>query len=224
MDFHEKCEKNIAKEKTRQFFPYEDINVPEHYPIITIALIITNIIIFLWSLTYFKEIIYGYGFIAAEASITTAFTSMFLHGGFDRIFGNMWYLWLFGDNVEDKFGKIKYIAMYLSAGLIAVAAQYLIDPASAIPTVGASGAISGILGAYIVLFPHVEVKTIGPFYQIYRIKAKYLIALWFIIQIIFGTLSIAGNYGSNIAFFAHVGGFIFGFMTGMIYKAFHQRA
>ncbi|RLG15760.1 MAG: rhomboid family intramembrane serine protease [Candidatus Nanohalarchaeota archaeon] len=205
-------------EKTRQFFPYEDMNKPEHKPIITIALIITNIIIFLWSLTNFKEIIYTYGFTAANPTLTTTFTSMFLHGGFGHIIGNMWYLWLFGDNIEDKFGKIKYIAIYASSGILAVATQYLTDPTSQTPVIGASGAISGILGAYLILFPKVKVKTIGPFYQIYRIKAKYLIALWFAIQLILGTISIITSDASNIAFFAHVGGFIFGLFAGLLHK------
>ena len=209
-------------EKSRQFFPYEDINVTKHYPIITISLIIANSIIFIYSLTDFKEIIYTYGFTPSSPAIATALASMFLHGGFGHILGNMWYLWLFGDNVEDKFGKIKFIAMYILSGLIALAAQYLTAPASQTPIIGASGAISGILGAYLVLFPHVEVKTIGPFYKIYRIEAKYLIALWFVIQLIFGTLSIVGGLGSNIAFFAHVGGFIFGLFAGLLYKTKHS--
>ena len=205
-------------EISRQFFPYEDINKPEHKPVITIALIITNTIIFIWSLTNFREIIYAYGFTAATPALTTAITSMFLHGGFGHLLGNMWYLWLFGDNIEDKFGKIKYIAIYLSSGMIALATQYLTDPTSQLPVIGASGAISGLLGAYLVLFPKVKVKTIGPFYQIYRIKAKYLIALWFAIQIILGTLSIIGDSASNIAFFAHIGGFLAGLLAGIIYK------
>lgn len=212
----------MLTEKTRQFFPYEDINKAEHYPIITISLIITNIIIFIWSLTDFRDIIFSFGFIASDPKIITIFSSMFLHGGIDHIFGNIWFLWLFGDNIEDKFGKIKYMIIYLSSGIVALAAQYLTDPTSMIPTIGASGAISGILGAYLILFPHVEVKTIGPFYQIYRIKAKYLIVAWFILQLIFGTLSIVGGLGSNIAFFAHVGGFIFGFITGIIYNKHHK--
>ena len=205
-------------EISRQFFPYEDLNKAEHKPTITVALIITNIIIFAISLANFKEIIYAYGFVAASPALSNVFTSMFLHGGFGHLLGNMWYLWLFGDNIEDKFGKIKYLVIYFSSGMIALAAQYLTDPVSQIPVIGASGAISGLLGAYLILFPKVEVKTIGPFYKIYRVKAKYLIALWFAIQVILGALSIIGDSASNIAFFAHIGGFLLGLFAGIIYR------
>ena len=205
-------------EISRQFFPYEDLNKAEHKPTITVALIITNIIIFAISLANFKEIIYAYGFVAASPALSNVFTSMFLHGGFGHLLGNMWYLWLFVDNIEDKFGKIKYLVIYFSSGMIALAAQYLTDPVSQIPVIGASGAISGLLGAYLILFPKVEVKTIGPFYKIYRVKAKYLIALWFAIQVILGALSIIGDSASNIAFFAHIGGFLLGLFAGIIYR------
>ncbi len=205
-------------EISRQFFPYEDLNKAEHKPTITVALIITNIILFAISLANFKEIIYAYGFVAASPALSNVFTSMFLHGGFGHLLGNMWYLWLFGDNIEDKFGKIKYLVIYFSSGMIALAAQYLTDPVSQIPVIGASGAISGLLGAYLILFPKVEVKTIGPFYKIYRVKAKYLIALWFAIQVILGALSIIGDSASNIAFFAHIGGFLLGLFAGIIYR------
>lgn len=210
-------------EKSLQFFPYEDMNKRDHFPIITVSLIITNTIIFIWSLTNFRGIINTYGFIASAPEIASVFISMFLHGGFAHLLGNMWYLWLFGDNVEDRLGKINYIALYLTAGMAAIFIQYMIYPSADIPTIGASGAISGLLGAYIVLFPKVKIKTIGPFFQIFRVKAMYLIALWFILQIAFGALSLIGGSASNIAFFAHVGGFIPGLAAGLIYVAAHKK-
>ncbi len=210
-------------EKSRQFFPYEDITKREHFPIITVSLIITNTIIFIWSLTNFRDIINTYGFIASAPRIVAVFTSMFLHGGFAHLLGNIWYLWLFGDNVEDRLGKINYIVLYFTAGIAAMLTQYVIYPSADIPTIGASGAISGLLGAYVVLFPKVKIKTLGPFFHVFRIKALYLIALWFVIQLAFGALSLVGDSASNIAFFAHVGGFLPGLAAGLIYVAAHKK-
>ncbi len=173
---------------------------------------------FVWSLTNFESIINAYGFIPANFALLTLFTSMFLHGGFGHIFGNMWFLYLFGDNVEDKFGKAKYILFYIASGLAAALVHYLSDPVSAVPTIGASGAISGVLGAYLVFFPHAKVHTIGPFYQRLTLPAYAMLGLWFVMQF----LGLFGS-GGGIAFWAHIGGFAFGAAVGWIYKSVNPK-
>ena len=126
-----------------QLFPYKDENISKSRPVITYLLIALNVIIFIWSLTDFENIINTLGFLPAAPMFLTLFTSMFLHGGIDHIFGNMWFLFMFGDNVEDRFGRVKYIIFYLFAGLAATAAHFLTNIGSEIPTIGASGAIVG---------------------------------------------------------------------------------
>jgi len=205
-----------------QFFPYKDENVTRGVQHVTIGLILLNTLIFLISLSDFENIILTYGFTPASFTVITIFTSMFLHGGFDHLFGNMWYLYLFGDNVEEKFGSLWYLLFYLCSGVFAILIQWLTDPLSTVPTIGASGAISGILGAYIVLFPKVKVRVIGPFYTTYKVSAMLMIGFWFIMQLMFGAISFVGGTGSGIAFWAHVGGFVFGFITTKIYKRFRS--
>ena len=188
-----------------QFFPYKDENVSKSTPYVTYALIAVNVIVFIISLADFENIITTYGFKPSEFVLITLLTSVFLHGGIEHIFGNMWFLFMFGDNVEDKFGKIKYIIFYLAAGLVATLAHYMMNIGSNIPAIGASGAISGVLGAYIVFFPHAKVHTIGPFYQRFTIPAYVMLGIWFLMQF-FGVFAGAGG----IAFWAHIGGFVFG--------------
>ncbi|MBI4018496.1 MAG: rhomboid family intramembrane serine protease [Candidatus Aenigmarchaeota archaeon] len=192
-----------------QFFPYKDENVSKTTPYVTYALIAANVAIFLWSLTNFEYVINTYGFTPAAASLLTIFTSMFLHGGFDHIFGNMWYLWLFGDNVEDRMGKPLFIAFYLLSGIAATATHYITNFGSIVPAIGASGAISGVLGAYWVMFPHVRVHVFSYYYR-GTVSAQLMIGFWFLMQLFFGTASLVGGAGSGIAFWAHVGGFVFG--------------
>jgi len=131
---------------------------------VNVALIVVNVIVFALSLTDFEYIIYTYGFTPAQGSVITVFTSMFLHGGFDHIIGNMWYLWIFGDNVEDRFGHASYLILYLFFGVMAAATQYFIEPSSQVPMIGASGAISGVMGAYMVLFPRAKVNVIAGYF------------------------------------------------------------
>lgn len=200
-----------------QFLPYKDENPTDSWPLINTALIVINIGVFLWSIFNFEAAILTWGFTPAAFVPITLLTSMFLHGGVDHIFGNMLFLYIYGDNVEDKFGRYKYIAFYLGAGIFAGLVHFMFNPTSPIPAVGASGAISGILGAYLALFPRVKVRAIGPFYMIYRIRASILIGFWFILQLIFGTVSLIGGVGSGIAFFAHIGGFVFGYLGGRLY-------
>ena len=145
----------------------------------------------------------------------TLFTSMFMHGGWLHIAGNMLFLWVFGNNIEDRLGRLKFLLFYVLAGLIAVLTQALIDPSSTAPTIGASGAIAGVLGAYAVLFPQARVLTlifIIFFVTLVEIPALILLALWFILQFVpaLGQVAVGSGGGQGVAYFAHVGGFVFG--------------
>jgi len=202
------------------FFPLSDINPRFSRPLITIALIIVTVIAFLFSLQDFEVFIESYGFIPAAASISTAFTSIFLHGGFDHLFGNMWFLWLFSDNVEYVFGGVHHLLFYLLSGMIATLTHYLTNFGSTIPTIGASGAVSGVLGAYLVFFPRVRVRALAGYGIVINISASTLLILWFVMQFLFGSLSFLGGVGSGIAFAAHVGGFVFGYLYARLFKRF----
>src|SRR5689334_14534418 len=142
----------------------------------------------------------------------TPLTSMFLHGGWLHLIGNMWFLWLFGNNVEDSMGRVRYIVFYLASGLAAAAAQILVNPASIMPMVGASGAISGVMGAYIVLYPRVRVHMLiflGFFVTTIVVPAYLMLGYWFLLQIVNGLPGLAAERG-GVAFWAHAGGFVFG--------------
>jgi membrane associated rhomboid family serine protease len=140
-------------------------------------------------------------------------TSMFMHGGWEHIIGNMVFLWVFGNNVEDVMGHLRFVAFYLLCGIAADAAHVLLSPASGIPTVGASGAISGVMGAYILLYPHARVKTWVPPFFVIHVRAWVLLGYWFVLQLFSGFVQIgaqAGQEGGGVAVWAHVGGFVAG--------------
>ncbi|MBD3345888.1 MAG: rhomboid family intramembrane serine protease [Chitinivibrionales bacterium] len=142
----------------------------------------------------------------------TLVSSMFMHGGWLHIIGNMWFLWVFGDNIEDTFGKVKYIIVYLLSGLVAAGAQIMINPSSTIPMVGASGAIGGIMGAYAVLFPRARVEMLvflGFFITRIDVPAIFMLGYWFFIQLI-SALPTIGTATGGVAFWAHIGGFLAG--------------
>lgn len=142
----------------------------------------------------------------------TAVTHMFLHGGWLHIIGNMWFLWIFGNNVEDSMGHGRFVAFYLLCGLAAAAAQILSDPSSGVPMVGASGAIGGVMGAYVLLYPKVKVKMLlflGIFITTFTIPAFWMLGYWFAVQLIGGFGSL-GAHAGGVAFWAHVGGFVAG--------------
>ena len=152
---------------------------------------------------------------------TTLFTSMFMHGGFLHIAGNMLFLWVFGNNIEDRLGRVKFLIFYLLAGLIAVYTQAFIDTASTAPTIGASGAIAGVLGAYALLYPKARVLTlifIIFFVTLVEIPALILLAIWFILQFIpaLGQVAVESGGGEGVAYFAHVGGFVFGLAVAAV--------
>ncbi len=216
--------------------PYKDDNPTTHFPIITVLLIAVNTLIFLYQFTGAdnRAIVYSYGVIPynlfhgdAKTGIpitVNIITSMFLHGGFLHLAGNMLYLWIFGNNIEDRLGIFRFIIFYLLCGVIATYTHAVSDPSSMIPMIGASGAISGILGAYLVLFPRARIHTLiffGFFIQVIKVPAIIVIGFWIVIQLINGILS-KGLYGGGggVAWFAHIGGFLAG---AIIIKLFYKK-
>ncbi len=150
----------------------------------------------------------------------TILTSMFLHGGLFHILGNMWYLWLFGDNVEDAMGRARFVVFYFLSGVGAAAAQVLMDPGSRVPMVGASGAISGVLGGYLLLYPHARILTLIPlgfFTQIVEIPAVIVLGFWIVVQVLNGFLTLSLHTG-GVAWFAHIGGFVAGMALVHIFR------
>ena len=209
-------------------FPLADDNPRNTTPVVTWGIIGICIVVFLWQLSLGSAgdiAYYGYGLVPARltgmaqlpagiASVpawATVLTSMFMHGGLLHIGGNMLYLWIFGDNVEDSMGHVRFAVFYLVCGVIAGLTQTFIAPASEVPVIGASGAIAGVLGAYIVLSPRATVRTLiflGFFFWIVRIPAVYVLGIWFLLQFVTAAGSTAGDGG--VAVWAHIGGFIVG--------------
>jgi len=162
-----------------------------------------------------NEFLTIYGVVPAYFAWPTLITSMFLHGSWSHVIGNMWYLWIFGDNVEDRVGHGRFIVFYLLCGFVAALGQVAVDPNSTLPTIGASGAIAGVMGAYFVLYPHSRVLTLIPwiFIQIVELPAIMLLGFWFLMQLFSaGTLAVTANThgGGGVAFAAHVAGFVAG--------------
>jgi membrane associated rhomboid family serine protease len=208
--------------------PLKD-NIPSsRTPLITIGLIVINVLVYLNQLMLppraAVRFVYLYGLIPVEISqgqllvphpvplYGTILTSMFVHGGLFHLAGNMLYLWIFGDNVEDRLGRFRFLLFYLLSGVGAAAAQILSDPHSKIPMVGASGAISGVLGAYLLLYPHARVVTLvffGWFVRVIEIRALFVLGFWIVVQLVSGLLTWGAQVG-GVAWFAHVGGFVAG--------------
>lgn len=208
-------------------FPIKDENPTRRRPILTYALIAANVAIFVLTVTSgsFDEYIDKFGMRPAEilggTNLHTMLTSMFLHGGILHIVFNMWYLWIFGDNVEDRMGRRKFIAFYLAAGIAGGISHALSDPGSTIPTIGASGAISGILGAYVVFYPWADVYTAVIFFYFLRIvaiPALIVIGAWFALQLLSGTVTWLSGISTGTAYWAHIGGFVFGLFVAAIMK------
>ncbi len=217
--------------------PLKDDNPTASSPFVTAGLIALNVLVFLYELSL-QGGDSSQGARAAQAFVSefglvpcrltelcksaadlpspafTIFSSMFIHGGFLHIAGNMLYLWIFGNNVEDTLGHGRYLLFYVASGVAAALAQTAMGPDSAVPMVGASGAVSGVLGAYLLLFPHSNVLTLvifGFFWRVVRIPAMVVLGFWFVMQVVSGLGSFAA-YGASggVAFFAHIGGFVAG--------------
>lgn len=205
----------------------DDNSLSKTTPIVTYALIALNILFFFLEMSGGEEFVMKWAFIPSRflshpaADSITIFTSMFMHAGIGHLAGNMLYLWIFGDNIEDRMGKIPYLLFYLICGIAATFSQLAFTPDSSIPNVGASGAIAGVLGAYILLFPSGKVKALlGQ--QIVQVPALIVIGLWFAIQFVSGVGSAASTSGDEggVAYMAHIGGFI----AGLIITYFYRKA
>jgi rhomboid family protein len=201
--------------------PLRDIVPSRTTPIVTISLIVANVLVFLYELTLGRAVndftLY-FGLVPAAFSWVAVFTSMFLHGGLFHVAGNMLYLWIFGDNVEDRMGHGRFLVFYLLCGTAAALAQTITAPDSVVPMVGASGAIAGVMGAYFVLYPKSRIVTLVPlffFFQIIEVPAIFFLGIWFVMQFLSGVGSIGAAATGGVAFWAHVAGFLAG-LSGVI--------
>jgi membrane associated rhomboid family serine protease len=222
--------------------PLRDRNPTRRTPIVTISLIVACFIAFAIELSItagggdpaLERFFERWGAVPADITaaleagdyfsrpVLSIFTSMFLHGGWLHILGNMLFLWIFGNNVEDRLGRLPFLIFYLVGGITAALAQVVIDPQSSVPLVGASGAIAAALGAYIVLFPGARILSLvflGFFYQLLEVPAVILLGFWFLLQLVngFGSFG-AGTAQGGVAFFAHIGGFALGVVVGLLLR------
>jgi membrane associated rhomboid family serine protease len=218
--------------------PLRDDNPTRSTPVITYLLVAANVVVFLLqqaggdlftfhfalfpgAVTQGREVVYRGEPVTLHPAWLTIFTSMFLHGSWLHLGGNMLYLWIFGNNVEDALGKVRYLLFYLAGGAAAAGAHILTSPSSMVPTVGASGAIAAVLGGYLFLFPGARVTTLVPFFLYYvtELPASTVLGFWFLLQLFNGLMGLGGQIGrggaeaGGIAFMAHIGGFIFGYLV-----------
>jgi membrane associated rhomboid family serine protease len=227
--------------------PLHDDNPTTTRPYVTVGILILCVVVYVWHHLWLSDVgtrqaAYVFGLVPAVLTgreflppdmqlipaWATVLTSMFMHGGFWHLAGNMLYLWIFGNNIEDAMGHARFLVFYLLCGIAAVAAQVLSNPGSVIPMVGASGAISGVLGAYMLLFPHARVLLGLPLgfliVQLGRFPAIWVLAAWFVMQLIMGSITAAkapGEGEGGIAFGAHIGGFIAGLALVAFFKHRH---
>jgi membrane associated rhomboid family serine protease len=222
--------------------PLRDSQPRHRTPVVTFALIAINAVVFFWELSLpeaaleravsnlglvparlFGWVEWGGGESLDPARYSPLVTSMFLHGGWLHLIGNLWFLWVFGDNVEDRLGRVRYLAFYLAGGIAAGLVHAFSNPSSVIPTVGASGAIAAVLGAYIVLYPHSRVKTLIPifiFLHIAELPAVLFLGVWFLLQLWQGYASLGIGDAGGVAWWAHAGGFAVGAVVALAVRSF----
>ncbi|HEY9850997.1 MAG TPA: rhomboid family intramembrane serine protease [Leptolyngbyaceae cyanobacterium] len=229
--------------------PLNDDNPTKITPYLTYALIAINIVIFLYELSLppqeLQSFFRTYAIVPRDLTASllsrepnqilpqflTLVTSQFLHGGFLHLAGNMLFLWIFGNNIEEQLGRFKYLIFYLTCGILAGLAQWFFSPQSNIPALGASGAIAGVLGAYILRFPHTKILTLIPlgfFFYTVRIPAIFFLGFWFLQQALYGVASLnarsnIGMESGGVAYWAHAGGFVFGVVLGPLLGLFPAR-
>lgn len=212
--------------------PLRDENPARRFPLMTVTIIGINVAVFVYQVFFgnrgFEAYVKAYGVVPAQLTGKAAghgltpltlfspdlISAMFMHGGFFHLLGNMWFLWIFGDNVEDRIGRVKYVIFYLLVGILATLAHVVAEPSSAMPLVGASGAIAGVLGAYFLFFPFHRVVTLIPifiFFTTVRIPAMVFLGLWFLMQLAYS------SFGGNVAWWAHIGGFISGLLLALLF-------
>ena len=220
--------------------PLRDANPTRRTPVVTIALIVACFVAFAYELgllatsdASLDAFVTEWGVVPAHLidaweagsllseEVATLFTSQFLHASWFHLLGNMLYLWIFGNNIEDRLGRLRFLVFYLGGGVAAGLAQTAIDPASDIPMIGASGAIAATLGGYLVLFPRARITTLvflGFFYQLINVPAIVVLGFWFVLQLLDGIASLGvENAGGGVAFFAHIGGFVAGALLARVF-------
>jgi membrane associated rhomboid family serine protease len=206
-------------------------NIPSsRFPGATLGIIIVNVLVFLHELRLgprLEELLMQYAVIPVHYTnvevaqqftlsqlLFAFFSSMFLHGGWIHLIGNMWSLWIFGDNVEDRLGRANYLLLYLASGVAAALMHIFTNAGSQVPTIGASGAIAGVMGAYFRFYPHAKVETLVPPFFLFPLPAVVFLGWWFVLQFLSGAMTLgAGEQFSGVAWWAHVGGFLFGFIV-----------
>jgi membrane associated rhomboid family serine protease len=213
--------------------PLRDDRRARTFPFATVAIIVANVLVFLYELSlatpadveaFFADFALApLNLVHAPSpgSLSTIFTSMFMHGGWAHIIGNMLFLGIFGKNVEDSVGHFKFLIFYLLCGVVAAAAQIFLSPDSTVPMIGASGAISGVLGAYLLLFPHARVLMLFPiwiFWRMFNVPAILFLVLWFVIQLFSALAVVNMGVSGGVAFWAHVGGFVGGMLLIPVFK------
>jgi membrane associated rhomboid family serine protease len=212
--------------------PLRDINPRRRFPLVTLVLILLNALVFVYELLMPSEnalnsFMFTWGLVPARLmqmdvlAILTIFSSMFIHSGFMHIIGNMLYLWIFGDNIESALGSFRFIVFYLLCGVGAALGQVLIDPSSEIPMIGASGAISGVMGGYLMLYPRAQVETLlflGYFIRLVRLPAIVVLGMWIVTQLLSGLASLGASASGGVAVFAHIGGFAAGLVLVLLFR------
>jgi membrane associated rhomboid family serine protease len=216
--------------------PLRDTIQSRSTPIMTVSLIIANAVAFIFQLSLgqnLNDFITVYGFVPSKffhliakgnilAGLFPLFTSIFLHGGWFHIIGNMWFLWIFGDNVEDRVGHFRFVIFYILCGVSAGLIHGFTSPNSGIPTIGASGAIAGVMGAYFILYPRARIWTLVPiffFVQFIEIPAFFFLGFWILMQFFMGTFSLGiGSMQGGVAWWAHIGGFATGALLIFIFQ------
>jgi membrane associated rhomboid family serine protease len=210
-------------------FPLRDVIPSRTFPGVTIAVIVLNALAFLYELGLsdreVSRFVFVWGIVPARFDLLSVFTSMFLHGCWMQVIGNMWLLWIFGENVEDRMGHGRFVLFYLLVGAIAALAHVWSDPASVVPTIGASGAVAGVMGAYFVLYPHSRILTLVwlfIFVQLIEVPAVVFLGLWFLMQLLSGVggalLPAGQGMSGGIAFWAHVAGFAAGAVLILVFR------
>lgn len=217
-------------------FPIKDSTPSRTVPFFNWLIIIINIFVFIIELSVpdVQAFIQQYAFVPHEfyplnpASYDRVLYSMFLHGGWFHLISNMWFLHIFGDNIEDRIGHIRYVLFYLMCGVVSVYAQYVIDPLGGVPMIGASGAVSGVAGAYLAWFSRSRIRALVPtfvgFWDIIELPSWFFLGYWFVIQVFSGVGSLAASQtgSGGVAFFAHIGGFMFGYILAKSLRSPHD--
>jgi membrane associated rhomboid family serine protease len=207
--------------------PLRDVIPSRTTPVVTVTIIVLNALAWLYEVALPEDLVgpflQSFGLVPAALDPPTLLSSMFLHGSWAHVIGNMWFLWIFGDNVEDRMGHRRFVAFYLLCGVGAALGHVALNPASTVPTIGASGAVAGVMGAYFVLYPQSRVLVLVPLiiiWEILEIPAALLLALWFLIQLLGAGTAATGatDGGGGIAFGAHVAGFVLGAVGVFLFR------